>query len=293
MTNTPTNGNGWVLLHRKLLNTSFYKDSRAVHLAVHLLLSATHKATRVDFGFLVTLLRGQYLGGYKRLGNELNWTKMQVRRAINLLEKESFLSRYITNKYCIITILNYNGYQGLQKYAGLECYESTPQPLLSATTVPSKAVLSAIMYPHTTSINKVHPSDAGSFSYIKQITPVVNANAKAELKAKADADVIASAKEAKLLKVFEHVWEQYPKKLGKKDAFRHFKHSVTSEKKFKDILTALINYKNSKNVANGFVQNGSTWFHNWEDWISDPEETTDESITRKMKESLDESKHRY
>jgi hypothetical protein len=115
---TKGNGNGWILLHRKIIETSFYKNPRAVLLAIHLLLKACHREQTVNVSGWqeVVLRRGQYLGGYKRLGLELSWAKTQTRRAIKILEDEGFLERQVTNKYCIITILNYNGYQGKQKY---------------------------------------------------------------------------------------------------------------------------------------------------------------------------------
>lgn len=41
--------NGFVYLWRKLLETSFYKDSYADHLAIHLLLNANYKELRTVF----------------------------------------------------------------------------------------------------------------------------------------------------------------------------------------------------------------------------------------------------
>lgn len=70
------------------------------------------------------------------------------------------------------------------------------------------------------------------------------------------------------LKEFEKVWERYPAKDGKKQAFSHFKNSVKTETDFKNIETALNNYLKSDRVKKGFVKNGSTWFNNWQDWIN-------------------------
>lgn len=66
--------------------------------------------------------------------------------------------------------------------------------------------------------------------------------------------------------VFEDIWTKYPKRVGKKEALRHFLASVLDENDVNEITTALENYIKSERVSNGFIQNGSTWFNNWRDW---------------------------
>jgi len=70
---------------------------------------------------------------------------------------------------------------------------------------------------------------------------------------------------------FEKIWSLYPSKVGKDSALKKFKSSVKTEQDYIDIQTALNNYINSKRVKAGYVQNGSTWFKNWRDWIINPE----------------------
>lgn len=69
---------------------------------------------------------------------------------------------------------------------------------------------------------------------------------------------------------FESIWSQYPKKLGKTDALRHFKKTVVNEKDFEDIQSAVKNYQayiRVEKVEEKFVKHGSTWFNTWRDWI--------------------------
>ena len=70
-----------------------------------------------------------------------------------------------------------------------------------------------------------------------------------------------------LLFPFEEIWLKYPKRIGKKQAERHFFASVKVEQNWLDIQTALKNYLESERVAKGFIQNGATWFGNWKDWV--------------------------
>ena len=66
---------------------------------------------------------------------------------------------------------------------------------------------------------------------------------------------------------FSDIWKKYPKCIGKKAAERHFKTSVKTQQDCSDIQKALNNYLESETVRKGFIQNGSTWFNNWRDWI--------------------------
>jgi hypothetical protein len=67
---------------------------------------------------------------------------------------------------------------------------------------------------------------------------------------------------------FESVWQRYPSKTGMKAATKHFATSVKTMADFLDIQRALDNYLKSDRVKRGFIQNGSTWFNNWRDWIN-------------------------
>lgn len=70
------------------------------------------------------------------------------------------------------------------------------------------------------------------------------------------------------LQHFESLWSQYPNKLGKKDALRHYKASVLSDQDQQDIETALQNYiKHTNTIDAKYIKHGSTWFNNWRDWV--------------------------
>ena len=66
---------------------------------------------------------------------------------------------------------------------------------------------------------------------------------------------------------FETVWARYPARFGKKEAMRHFHASVKTGQDFIDVNKALDNYVISDKVKRGFIQNGSTWFNNWRDYV--------------------------
>ena len=69
---------------------------------------------------------------------------------------------------------------------------------------------------------------------------------------------------------FDAVWNKYPRRIGKKEALRHFNASVKTEEDYKNIQKALENYLHSDQVTKGeiqYIKHGSTWFNNWQDYI--------------------------
>jgi hypothetical protein len=67
-------------------------------------------------------------------------------------------------------------------------------------------------------------------------------------------------------KDFEMIWEQYPNRVGKKAAERHFFGTVKKAEDIQRIWKALDNYIQSDKAMKGFLQNGSTWFNDWQSW---------------------------
>lgn len=63
-------------------------------------------------------------------------------------------------------------------------------------------------------------------------------------------------------------WNKYPKKIGMKEAERHFKASVKTDKDVDAITQALKNYLESARVKKGIIQDAKTWFNNWPDWVT-------------------------
>jgi len=102
---------GWIKLHRKLIQTSFYKDSQTVHLAIHLLMKANHKDVKVIFNNdEVSIKRGSLITGRHVLSTETGIHESTIYRKLKVLEKVGFSHINSNNKYSIITIINYDSY---------------------------------------------------------------------------------------------------------------------------------------------------------------------------------------
>ena len=104
--------NGFIIIWRKFTETSFYKDSYAVALCLHLLLKANHEDRKFTFnGQEQNLKRGQFITGRKVLSIETGIHESTIRLKLDLLQKVGFCTIKSTNKFSIITICKYSDYQ--------------------------------------------------------------------------------------------------------------------------------------------------------------------------------------
>jgi len=104
--------NGYIKLHRKIVHTSFYRDSLAVHLAMHLLVSAAHKPYKqVIGGEEVMVDRGSLITGRYALAKDLGADPYAIYRKMRMLSRIGFLHTKTNNKYSIVSICNYESYQ--------------------------------------------------------------------------------------------------------------------------------------------------------------------------------------
>lgn len=107
--------NGWIKLHRKIINWEWYGDPKTCHLFMHLILTANTepnkwRGERIDRGELVTSLTN--------LAEETGLTKSEVRTSLTNLAKSGAITRKSTNKFTKITVIGYSDYQSQKKQTG-------------------------------------------------------------------------------------------------------------------------------------------------------------------------------
>jgi hypothetical protein len=103
-----SNLNGFIVLHRKMLEWEWYNDIPCKVLFLHIILKANFKDTKWRG---ITIKRGQLVTGRLALAEQTGLTERQIRTALNKLKTTSNLTIKTTNKYSIITITNYEKYQ--------------------------------------------------------------------------------------------------------------------------------------------------------------------------------------
>ena len=67
--------------------------------------------------------------------------------------------------------------------------------------------------------------------------------------------------------LFEYIWQEYPKRDGKKSSLRNFNATIKNENDFLDLCKSVNNYLQTDTVRKGYIKNGSTFFNNWKDFI--------------------------
>ncbi|MCM8900573.1 DnaD domain protein [Caldicoprobacter algeriensis] len=106
-------GQGWIKLHRKLLdNPVVCKDADYLAVWVYLLLNATHSNYKDMFkGKPIVLKPGQLITGRKAIASFLNISESKVQRILNAFEQAQQIEQQASNKNRLITILNWHLYQ--------------------------------------------------------------------------------------------------------------------------------------------------------------------------------------
>lgn len=95
------------------MQSSVYDDDALFKLWCTCLMKATYKKREVVFnGEIITLLPGQFITGRKALAEELNTTERKVRTRLQVLEKLQNVTIRTTKRFSVITVINWDIYQG-------------------------------------------------------------------------------------------------------------------------------------------------------------------------------------
>jgi hypothetical protein len=109
---------GWIKLHRKIADSEIYPKGREFtkyEAWLDLLMVVNYKEGQVISGNeVLSCKRGQSMRSVENYQKRWNWTRQQVRSFLELLEKLSMITRETTSKTTIVTINNYDSYQGEQ-----------------------------------------------------------------------------------------------------------------------------------------------------------------------------------
>lgn len=104
---------GWIMLHRKILDNWVSQEPEMLSVWIRILLEANHADTKRMFnGCHIEVKRGQLIFGLNAFSLKSGVSENKVRRYVDLLEKDGMINRLKTNKYSIISIVNFDSYQG-------------------------------------------------------------------------------------------------------------------------------------------------------------------------------------
>ena len=108
--------NGWISLHRKILEHPFYKEKRKfskLEAWIDLLLQANHKDNKFILGNeMVEVEKGSFITSELKLMERWGWGKSKLRTFLKMLEDDNMIVKKTDRKKTTITICNYCVYQG-------------------------------------------------------------------------------------------------------------------------------------------------------------------------------------
>jgi len=103
---------GWIKTHRRMLQSSVFKNPELFKTWMWCLMKATHKPHKQMVGMTeIELEEGQFIFGRKQAALELNLGESKIYRFIKSLEKQTKVELKPNNKFTVVTIVNWGTYQ--------------------------------------------------------------------------------------------------------------------------------------------------------------------------------------
>jgi hypothetical protein len=119
---------GYVKLWRKLIDAGWLKQPKLCAFWIWCLLKASHKEMDIIVGYqTVHLMPGDFVFGRHKASEELEMSERSIRTNLDFLEKSQNVTIKTTNKYYIISIINWQVYQSEE----LTNDQQNDQPLTS------------------------------------------------------------------------------------------------------------------------------------------------------------------
>ncbi len=109
---------GWVKVYRKILDHPVFKsrDTKVFKTFMYCLLRATHKETKIFFNHqLFGLKPGEFITGHEQAARDLGFSPKTFDRKCHDLQIMQIMTRTMTRRFSIISITNWDTYQGKAK----------------------------------------------------------------------------------------------------------------------------------------------------------------------------------
>ena len=122
-------GNGWICLHRSIIDNWVFSDPVALKAWLCILLSANHKETKVLFdGELIPVQKGQFITSVRKFADKVGCTRRKAEKLLELFELDNMIHRTRHKKGTLLTVEKYSIYQDMRDS------ESTSQSTGESTT---------------------------------------------------------------------------------------------------------------------------------------------------------------
>lgn len=99
---------GWIKLHRKLRDWQWYDDHNATRLLIHLLITVNYEDKKWRD---ILIKAGSIVTSWEHLSKDCGLSLRQTRTSMQKLENSGEVTRYVTNKYQLITLVKWEDLQ--------------------------------------------------------------------------------------------------------------------------------------------------------------------------------------
>jgi hypothetical protein len=264
---------GYIKLWRKTLDSGLLQHATAWQLFGYLLLNATSKpCRRVIMGSAVDLRPGDVITGRDKLAHALGISHRSVRTAFEVLKKLEIVTTKATNKYTIVSIINWDRYQTQQPTdRPAECLTSDQRPTSARpapdhrTRIKNKEINNNI---YSANESEVEPASGDAERTDISVEPVE------PVKPEKDEPVLVGRKKkltGKRVEAFNRFWAAFGDKRGKAQAIDAFAaipsltnatvdHIVYAAGKYADERTEILAKQGTPKMAQGWISD-----RRWED----------------------------
>lgn len=122
---------GWIKIHRKIINWQWYNDIPVKCLFLHLLLNANHK-DKVWRGKIIK--RGQLITSSLKLSTDVGLTRQQIRTALNKLKSTNEITIDSSTINICITVVNIEKYNSTNQRSNKRATKRQPAINQPSTT---------------------------------------------------------------------------------------------------------------------------------------------------------------
>jgi hypothetical protein len=238
---------GYIGLYRQMIKWEWYQDVTTKAVFIHLLLLASHEGGNWQ-GQVIK--RGQLITGRKRLAKDLGLTERQIRTSLSRLKSTKEVSIVSTNLNSVITITNYETYNPRDE---------------KRTSKPTKDCANE------------RPASDQQTTTLKNVKKVENEKKEKDLCDSSGKDAGKTKRQKKQegwQKLYDDLWEMYPKrdgkKIGKTKAFDRL--LDIHDKHYEDIFNAVKNFAKAKEINNYGIKDFERFLKDdhYREWLESP-----------------------
>lgn len=223
-------GNGYISLHRQILENPLSNKPNYLAVWIYLLLKANYKQKKIIWNNeTIELKPGQFIGSILQISSHFSLSTGTITYILDYFEKEGMLKRTSNKRFTLFEILNYHKYQKVENKQHLETLDNKELESGQGAKVENKLKTNR-----------------------KQIETTNKDN--------------NDNKETIVQNEFEHFWNLYDKKVSKEKSFKLWKKLNAEDKR--EIFKILPNYVKAT-PEKQYRKNPDTYLRNksWKDEI--------------------------